>query len=111
MPSSAPSSRTCERPGRIVEFGDAERHRIERNLHDGAQQPLVNLVLALGIARSLVGTAQADALGTVLDDAAAELSRALADLRDLARGLHPLILSEAGLGRRSPRWRSVPRFR
>ncbi len=83
---------------RIVEFGDAERHRIERNLHDGAQQRLVNLVLALGIARSLVGTAPADELGTALDDAAAELSRALADLRDLARGLHPLILSEAGLG-------------
>lgn len=83
---------------RIVEFGDAERHRIERNLHDGAQQRLVNLVLALGIARSLIGSATVDELGVALDDAAEQLRQALAELRDLARGLHPLILSEAGLG-------------
>jgi signal transduction histidine kinase len=83
---------------RIVEHGDAERHRIERNLHDGAQQRLVNLVLALGIARALIGTAPVEELRAALDAAAAELAGALTELRDLARGLHPLILSDAGLG-------------
>jgi signal transduction histidine kinase len=83
---------------RIVESGDAERHRIERNLHDGAQQQLVNLALALGIARSGVGTATDDELGAALDHAAEQLRQALAELRDLARGMHPLILGEAGLG-------------
>jgi signal transduction histidine kinase len=83
---------------RIVESGDAERHRIERNLHDGAQQQLVNLALALGIARSGVRTATDDELGSALDDAAEQLRQALAELRDLARGMHPLILEEAGLG-------------
>jgi signal transduction histidine kinase len=83
---------------RIVEFGDAERRRVERNLHDGAQQRLVNLSLALGIARSEVGTASNERIGAALDEAAAELRRALAELRELARGIHPVILSEAGLG-------------
>jgi signal transduction histidine kinase len=83
---------------RIVEFGDAERRRVERNLHDGAQQRLVNLSLALGIARSQVGTATDRELAAALDQAAAELRRGLAELRELARGIHPVILSEAGLG-------------
>jgi signal transduction histidine kinase len=83
---------------RIVEFGDAERRRVERNLHDGAQQRLVNLSLALGIARAQVGTASAEQLGAALDEAAAELRLAVAELRELARGIHPVILSEAGLG-------------
>jgi signal transduction histidine kinase len=83
---------------RIVEFGDAERRRVERNLHDGAQQRLVNLSLALGIARSQVPTTADGELAVVLDEAAAELRLALAELRELARGIHPVILSEAGLG-------------
>jgi signal transduction histidine kinase len=83
---------------RIVEFGDAERRRVERNLHDGAQQRLVNLSLALGIARSQVGTTSEKAMAETLDEAAAELRLALAELRELARGIHPVILSEAGLG-------------
>jgi signal transduction histidine kinase len=83
---------------RIVEFGDAERHRVERNLHDGAQQRLVNLSLALGIARSQVGAGSNEQVGAALDDAAAELRLALTELRELARGIHPVILSEAGLG-------------
>jgi signal transduction histidine kinase len=83
---------------RIVEFGDAERRRVERNLHDGAQQRLVNLSLAIGIARSQVrGTADGE-LATALEEAAEELRLALAELRELARGIHPVILSEAGLG-------------
>jgi signal transduction histidine kinase len=83
---------------RIVEFGDAERRRVERNLHDGAQQRLVNLSLALGIARSQVGTASDRELGAALDNAAAELRLAVVELRELARGIHPVILGEAGLG-------------
>jgi signal transduction histidine kinase len=83
---------------RIVEFGDAERRRVERNLHDGAQQRLVNLSLALGIARSQVPTTSDGELTEALDEAAAELRLALAELRELARGIHPVILSEAGLG-------------
>jgi signal transduction histidine kinase len=82
---------------RIVEFGDAERRRVERNLHDGAQQRLVNLSLALGIARSQVPASDGQ-LAAALDEAAAELRLALAELRELARGIHPVILSEAGLG-------------
>ena len=83
---------------RIVEFGDAERRRLERNLHDGAQQRLVNLSLALGIARSQVGKASDEQIGAALDEAATELRLAVAELRELARGIHPAILSEAGLG-------------
>jgi signal transduction histidine kinase len=83
---------------RIVEFGDAERRRVERNLHDGAQQRLVNLSLALGIARSQVAAGSDESLAVALDEAAAELRLALAELRELARGIHPVILSEAGLG-------------
>jgi signal transduction histidine kinase len=83
---------------RIVEFGDAERRRVERNLHDGAQQRLVNLSLALGIARSQLPATPDGELAAALDEAAAELRLALAELRELARGIHPVILSEAGLG-------------
>jgi signal transduction histidine kinase len=83
---------------RIVEFGDAERRRVERNLHDGAQQRLVNLSLALGIARSQVPTTSDGELAAALDEAAAELRLALTELRELARGIHPVILSQAGLG-------------
>ena len=83
---------------RIVEFGDAERRRVERNLHDGAQQRLVNLSLALGIARSQVPATTDGELAATLDEAAEELRLALAELRELARGIYPVILSEAGLG-------------
>jgi signal transduction histidine kinase len=84
---------------RIVAFGDAERRRVERNLHDGAQQRLVNLSLALGIARAQLGAgATGQDLAAALDEAAAELRLALAELRELAHGIHPVVLSEAGLG-------------
>ena len=82
---------------RVVEVGDAERRRLERNLHDGAQQRLVSVALELNMvaarlerdprgARELLATAQED------------LSQGLADLRELARGIHPIILTERGLG-------------
>jgi signal transduction histidine kinase len=83
---------------RIVEATDAERRRLERDLHDGAQQRLVSLSLALRLARSrLTGDANAAAVEG-LDDAAAELKTAIVELRELARGIHPAILTEAGLG-------------
>jgi signal transduction histidine kinase len=77
---------------RIVEAGDAERRRIERDLHDGAQQRLVALAMRLDQARA--GSADATAL---IDATTAELLAAVKEVRDLARGLHPTILTEAGL--------------
>jgi signal transduction histidine kinase len=82
---------------RIVEAGDAERRRLERDLHDGAQQRLVALSLALRRAQNRVPTGSDAALAASLDDATALVRGALADLRELARGLHPAILVEAGL--------------
>lgn len=81
---------------RIVEAVDSERRRMERNLHDGAQQRLVGLALTLRLAGR---EAQDNAVLTgLLADASAELDDALAELRRLARGLHPAIVVDAGLG-------------
>ena len=81
---------------RIVEAGDRERRRVERNLHDGAQQRLVGLALAL---RLIGRTAGSDpSVAGLLAEAAAELDEAIAELRGLARGLHPAIVVDAGLG-------------
>src|SRR6185503_9139453 len=77
---------------RIVEAGDAERRRIERDLHDGAQQRLVALAMRLDQARGT--SAGAD---EVIDATTAELLQAIHEVRDLARGLHPTILTERGL--------------
>jgi signal transduction histidine kinase len=77
---------------RIVEAADAERRRLERDLHDGAQQRL----LALGLALQLLRERNADP--ELLGQAEAELQTALHELRDLARGIHPTILTEQGLG-------------
>ena len=83
---------------RIVEAGDAERRRVERDLHDGAQQRLVSLTLALRLARSKAGADIDPALAASLDEASAEARAALAELRELARGIHPQILTGSGLG-------------
>jgi len=80
---------------RIVEAGDRERRRVERNLHDGAQQRLMTLSLALGMLRDQ--PAAGPALRAGLADACAELKQATAELRELARGIHPAILTEEGL--------------
>jgi signal transduction histidine kinase len=85
---------------RIVEATDAERRRLERDLHDGAQQRLVSLSLALRLLRARLdvpGGANDEAISAA-DDAAAELRIAIKELRELARGIHPAILTEAGLG-------------
>ncbi len=82
---------------RIVEAGDAGRRRVERNLHDGAQQRLVTLSMALRMARDRVGSEGDPSLIALLGDASEELSQALRELRELAAGLHPAILTEEGL--------------
>ena len=81
---------------RIVEAESAERRRLERNLHDGAQQRLVSLSLALRLAQARLGT-DPEAAREIIGAAAAELALALEELRELARGLHPAILSDRGL--------------
>ena len=81
---------------RIVTAGDTERRRLERNLHDGAQQRLVALSLALRIALSKLDSDPA-AAREVLAGAGDELGLALAELRELARGLHPAVLTDRGL--------------
>jgi signal transduction histidine kinase len=83
---------------RIVEATGAERRRLERDLHDGAQQRLVSLSLALRLARSRLSRDAEPAAVAGLDDAADVLKIAIAELRELARGIHPAILTEAGLG-------------
>jgi signal transduction histidine kinase len=81
---------------RIVEAGDTERRRLERDLHDGAQQRLVTLTLALGMARSRASGADPE-LESLIDSATKEAREALIELRELARGIHPAVLTETGL--------------
>ncbi|HYI38427.1 MAG TPA: histidine kinase, partial [Thermoleophilaceae bacterium] len=81
---------------RLVQAGMAERRRLERDLHDGAQQRLVSLALSIRLARNKV-EAEPDEAVSVLDGAAHELELALEELRELARGIHPAVLSDRGL--------------
>jgi PAS domain S-box-containing protein len=81
---------------RIVAAADAARRKIERDLHDGAQQRLVALSLDVRLARSRL-EAEPAAAGPFLDQLASELSDASAELRELARGIHPAMLTERGL--------------
>jgi signal transduction histidine kinase len=81
---------------RIVEAGDTARRRLERDLHDGAQQRLVTLSLALGMARSQAAGSDPE-LEALLESATKEAREALVELRELARGLHPAVLTETGL--------------
>jgi signal transduction histidine kinase len=85
---------------RIVEAADDERRRLERDLHDGAQQRLVSLSLALRLLRARLGSRDGPNGEAIVaaDEAAAELKVAIKELRELARGIHPAILTEAGLG-------------
>jgi signal transduction histidine kinase len=83
---------------RIVSAGDAERRRLERDLHDGAQQRLVALSFALRRARSQAAAPSDEGLAESLEDASQLVRDALSELRELARGIHPAVLTEAGLG-------------
>ena len=81
---------------RIVEAGDDARMRLERNLHDGAQQRLVSLSLALRLAQARLRD-DPDGATELLTGAAEELTHALDELRELARGIHPAVLTDRGL--------------
>jgi signal transduction histidine kinase len=81
---------------RLLEIGMFERRRLERDLHDGAQQRLVALSLQLGLARRKLDGSP-EAAGEMLEAAREELGQALEELRELARGIHPAILTDRGL--------------
>ena len=80
---------------RLVQAADAERRSLERNLHDGAQSRLVALALTLRLAR--MGVAEGSDTAALLDTSIDELRQSLDELRDLARGIHPAVLSDRGL--------------
>jgi signal transduction histidine kinase len=82
---------------RLVEVSMFERRRLERDLHDGAQQRLVALSLQLGLAQRRLQEGEDAAAGAMLDAARDELARALEELRELARGIHPAVLTDRGL--------------
>jgi signal transduction histidine kinase len=81
---------------RIVAAGDQERRKLERNLHDGAQQRLVSLSLSLRLAQGRLRDDPDDA-EQLLESSREELAQALEELRELARGIHPAVLTDRGL--------------
>jgi signal transduction histidine kinase len=102
------SAKLTQSRARIVATADATRRRIERDLHDGAQQRLVSLALELRLAQESV-PAELPVLEDGIGHVADELTAVLEELREISRGIHPAILSEGGLGpalrtlaRRSP---------
>ncbi|HEX2504742.1 MAG TPA: histidine kinase [Gaiellaceae bacterium] len=82
---------------RIVAVADQERRRLERNLHDGAQQRLVSVSLTVRLAQARLDADPATA-NELLQGASEELATALEELRELARGIHPAVLTDRGLG-------------
>ena len=85
-----------ESRSRLLQVGLSERRRLERNLHDGAQQRLVSLALDLRLARAAIDDDPTRAR-ELLDGAGAELEHALEELRELARGIHPAVLTDRGI--------------
>lgn len=84
--------------GRVVETADSERCRLERDLHDGAQQRLLAVSYDIRLARATAETHGDTATAKLLERAAEETDDAIADLRELAHGIYPAVLTEAGLG-------------
>jgi len=82
---------------RLVEAADGERQRVERDLHDGAQQQLVTLLLSLQVTKAEAMRRSDFETATLIDANIASLREALGELRELARGIHPTILTQAGL--------------
>ncbi|MER5637335.1 histidine kinase [Kitasatospora sp. NPDC002227] len=80
----------------VVDAADAERRRIERDLHDGAQQRLVSLAMNLGLARRTLKDVPPEAMQVIVE-AHEEAQAAIVELRDLVRGLHPVVLEDRGL--------------
>jgi signal transduction histidine kinase len=81
---------------RLVRAADTERKRLERNLHDGAQQRLISLSIAVRLARSKLES-DTTLVESLLDTAVRDVEEAIRELRELARGLHPVILTERGV--------------
>jgi signal transduction histidine kinase len=82
---------------RVVASGDAERRRVERNLHDGAQQHLVAMAVNLRLVRDIIGD-DPDAAGEMLDQLADDVKSTIQELRELAHGIYPPLLADSGLG-------------
>ncbi|MFE9675849.1 sensor histidine kinase [Streptomyces sp. NPDC006259] len=82
--------------GIVVDTAAADLRRIERDLHDGAQARLVNLAMGLGLAKEKL-LEDPDAASVMVDEAHGEVKLALQELRDLARGIHPAVLTDRGL--------------
>ncbi|CAL9493101.1 sensor histidine kinase [Streptomyces sp. enrichment culture] len=82
--------------GVVVDTAAADLRRIERDLHDGAQARLVNLAMGLGLAKEKL-LEDPDAAAAMVDEAHGEVKLALQELRDLARGIHPAVLTDRGL--------------
>ena len=80
-----------------VDAADTERRRIERDLHDGAQQRLVSLAINLGLARATLAHELSESARQALQEAHEEAKEALTELRELVRGLHPVVLEDRGL--------------
>src|SRR5919107_1273020 len=85
-----------ESRSRAVEAAIVERRRIERDLHDGAQQRLISLAIGLGMAREKMAT-DPETAWELVDEAHGEVKRTLAEIRNLVRGIHPAVLSDRGL--------------
>jgi signal transduction histidine kinase len=83
---------------RLVSAGDKERRRLERNLHDGAQQRLVSVSVSLRLAQAQLKKGDSGEAVELMSEANEELGVALEELRELARGIHPAVLTERGLG-------------
>lgn len=96
-----------ESRARVMEAAEAERKRIERDLHDGAQQRLVAMSITLGRASSRLKKSGDHETNKLVEDVRRETLSTIAELRNLARGLHPPVLTDRGLEGRSPpspRW-------
>jgi signal transduction histidine kinase len=91
-------AKVIESRARIVGAGDAARKRIERDLHDGAQQLLISTAINLRLAMAKANNASDESLNHVLSEASAQLDRALVELRELARGITPTLLAHGGIG-------------
>ncbi len=84
--------------GVVVDTAAADLRRIERDLHDGAQARLVNLAMGLGLAKEKLQEGRADdVVAAMVEEAHGEVKLALQELRDLARGIHPAVLTDRGL--------------
>jgi len=86
-----------ESRARIVASGDAERRKIERNLHDGAQQHLVALAVTLRLARDVMAD-DPQAATEMLDQLSVDVKETIAEMRELAHGIYPPLLADRGLG-------------